>query len=90
VALVLSIAGVVYLSTIAYMLRKNSIYIRMADEFNNKKPELVKGVVGAIFIYFLCACVSLWAIYRSPAPSIDDFSEDINEKEEIMFNYDDR
>lgn len=89
-AFVFSVAGVVYLSTIAYMLRKNTIYIRMTDEVNNKKPELVNGVVGAIFIYFLCACVSLWAIYRSPSNRIEDYSEDQAEKEEIMFNYDDR
>lgn len=56
----------------AYLLGKNSIYIRIPEDIGYKKTELVRGVAGAIIIYLLLALISLWRCLRSSAQEPED------------------
>jgi hypothetical protein len=54
-----SLSGVVFLSSIAFLLQINSIYVLPTA---NNKPSLARGVWGAVGIYtmlFLASCLFL-------------------------------
>jgi hypothetical protein len=69
---VFSLSGVIFLSIIAYMLHKDSIYIRIDGANGKKKKELVKGVVGAIVMYIICMLLSTYLWYRALTESEED------------------
>lgn len=60
-----SLAGVVFLSTIAFLLGSNSLYFKVSKQNEHQKPKLVEGVLGAASMYLACAVLSGWYWYRS-------------------------
>jgi divalent metal cation (Fe/Co/Zn/Cd) transporter len=65
VLLILSLSGVVFLSIIAYLLKSNSLYIKVGKENEAKKESLSEGVIGAVVMYALTACVASYYLYKS-------------------------
>jgi NADH:ubiquinone oxidoreductase subunit H len=63
--LILSISGVIFLSSIANMLSSNSPYIYIGGTQEKKKMELAYGVRGAIVMYVLTGLAAAIFIYRS-------------------------
>mmetsp|Transcript_5085 Transcript_5085/g.7775 ORF Transcript_5085/g.7775 Transcript_5085/m.7775 type:complete len:129 (-) Transcript_5085:88-474(-) len=60
-----SLSGVVFLSVIAYLLKSNSLYIKVAPENESRKKQLGDGVIGAIVMYIVTAALVLVHMYRS-------------------------
>mmetsp|Transcript_13465 Transcript_13465/g.12183 ORF Transcript_13465/g.12183 Transcript_13465/m.12183 type:complete len:141 (+) Transcript_13465:51-473(+) len=56
---VFNISGILFLSTIAYMLGSNSLYLKVDATYEHKKPELLFGVIGAIGIHILCLLIGI-------------------------------
>lgn len=81
-AIVFSLSGIVYLSTIAYMLQHDSLYIKIPDDVKFTKQELAKGVLGAIVLYILCFLISMFVWMRTP----DTFSRGLPLKSESAVN----
>eukprot|EP01039_Chlorochromonas_danica_P000523 gene523-562_t len=72
---VFSLSGVVFLSTVAWLLAQESPYLRLSGAYNNRKAELANAVVGAIVMYMACfvvACLMLWRRRRVVAQPIVD------------------
>jgi hypothetical protein len=67
--LLLSISGVIFLTTIAILLKSDSIYLKVPKENEYNKPVLGDGVVGAAMLYLLTAVLSAYYIFRSPQRS---------------------
>lgn len=58
---VFSIFGIAFLSIIASMLQHNSPYLKTGADITNK-PNLVKGVLGAIIMYVVCLGISSYLL----------------------------
>lgn len=55
IVFVFGLTGVIFLSTIAYLLHTNSPYIIIPLEEGMSKPKLAGGVFGAVIMYlFMC------------------------------------
>lgn len=62
---VLSVAGIIFLSIISYLLANSSPYIRVSPEYAHDKPKLAESINGAIFLYAVCLVVSSYLWWRS-------------------------
>ncbi len=62
---VISIAGIVFLGIISYLLANSSPYIRVSPEYESNKPKLVDSIHGAIFLYVVCLVISCYLWWRS-------------------------
>lgn len=60
-----SLAGVVFLFIIAFLLGSNSLYFKVSRQNELQKPKLVEGVLGAACMYLACAVLSGWYWYRN-------------------------
>lgn len=76
VCFVLSVSGVVFLSTIAHQLGRNSIYIKVSSVNFGRKQSLAEGVTVAVFLYVACAVVSGYLWFRA-----DNFRERRDEED---------
>lgn len=63
--LILSLSGVVFLSIIAHLLKSDSVYIKVGRKNEGRKEILSEGVIGAVVMYALTACVALYYLYKS-------------------------
>lgn len=54
----LSIAGIIFLSIIMSMLVSDSPYLKVSAEVAHSKPDLARGVLGAIIMYVITACLT--------------------------------
>jgi len=54
----LSLAGIVFMSIITYMLAQDSIYLKIGDHVPQSKPELARGCFGAVILYITTAFLS--------------------------------
>ena len=62
---IFSFMGIVFLSIIALMLKSDSIYIKISQANDDKKPELADGVMGAVYIYIVCFLVSGFMVFKN-------------------------
>lgn len=53
-----SLSGVIFLSVIAFLLEKDSLYLVVNKENMEHKQKLAEGVIGAIFLYIGCGIIS--------------------------------
>lgn len=60
-----SFAGIVFLSTIAFLLMSDSPYIKISAATDDKKVELADSVWGAVYIYMFTFVVSAVIIFKS-------------------------
>jgi hypothetical protein len=60
-----SLAGIIFLSVIAYLLGTNSVYLEVSSENSHRKPELVSGTLGAVLIYLICLVISGYIWYKT-------------------------
>ena len=67
-----SLAGIIFLSIIAYLLRTDSIYLEVSSENSHRKPELVSGTLGAVLMYLICLVISGYIWYKT-VTSRDEF-----------------
>jgi hypothetical protein len=65
VSCIFCLSGIIFLSTIAMMLWRNSVYIRVSNDSSRSKRELAKGVTGAILLYLLGFLWTSYLWYRS-------------------------
>jgi len=63
---VFSLIGVVFLTVVAVLLGQQSPYFKVSQSLADKKHELVRGVVGAIIMYSICAVGSGYVLYAAP------------------------
>jgi heme/copper-type cytochrome/quinol oxidase subunit 2 len=76
---VFSIFGIIFLSIVAMLLQQNSLYLKVSAANNDKKQDLVRGVMGAIIMYVICLGVSAYVLFTSSrytaaveSPRLDD------------------
>ena len=62
---IFSLSGVIFLTILAILLGHNSQYLKVSMENSGKKPKLVQGVLGAIFMYVACLVLSGYLWYKS-------------------------
>jgi len=60
-----SLAGIIFLSVIAYLLGTNSVYLEVSSENSHRKPELVSGTLGAVLMYLICLVISGYIWYKT-------------------------
>ena len=65
VCFVFSLSGVLFLSVIAILLGKNSLYIKVSNENFHRKKNLSEGVAGAAFMWLGCLVLSGYLWYRA-------------------------
>lgn len=65
-----SLFGVIFLSILAYLLRLESVYVKVSPANASKKHDLARGVVGAIIMYAACMVISGY-ILLSTSRSVD-------------------
>lgn len=71
--LLLSITGVIFLTSIAVMLKSNSIYIKLSKANSNNKVALGDSVVGAAMMYLITAILAAIYIAKSPKRYVNHF-----------------
>jgi hypothetical protein len=54
------------------MLGTKSIYLKVSKENDHRKPELAKGVMGAVYMYLACALISGIIWYRAAKRNSDE------------------
>jgi hypothetical protein len=59
-----SFAGIIFLSTIALLLKSNSPYIKISESTDDKKVELASSVMGAVYMYIFTFVVSGFMIFK--------------------------
>ena len=62
---VFSLSGVLFLSIIAFLLGRNSLYIKVSKEHFKHKQELAGGCWGAAFMWLGCAVISGYLWHRA-------------------------
>ena len=60
-----SLAGIIFLSIIAYLLGTDSVYLEVSSENSHRKPELVSGTLGAVLMYLICLVISGYIWYKT-------------------------
>lgn len=60
-----SLAGIIFLSIIAYLLGTDSVYLEVSSENSHRKPELVSGALGAVLMYLVCLIISGYIWYKT-------------------------
>ena len=65
VCFVFSLSGVIFLSVIAFLLGRNSLYIKVSHENFSRKKNLSEGVTGAVFMWLGCLVLSGYLWYRA-------------------------
>lgn len=63
--LLFSFSGIIFLTSIAYLLSQNKIYFKISQENINNRTELVQGVQGAIIMYIITFLISAYLLYKS-------------------------
>jgi hypothetical protein len=72
ICFVFSLVAVIFLSILAFLLGKNSVYLKVGAEYQNNKAELVSGVLGAVFMYLACLGLSAFVWFRASRVREDD------------------
>jgi len=70
ICLVFSLSGIIFLSSIYYLVRKNSPYLKLNETTSSSSTPIdnefiAEGILNSIFMYCICAALSAFFMYRS-------------------------
>ena len=68
ICLVFSFSGIIFLSSIYYLVRKNSPYLKLNETSSSDPIDnefIAEGILNSIFMYCICAAISAFFMYRS-------------------------